>query len=126
MLGGLRRGSFGKGWRKRMLITGSKAVGPNGSNKGGANNPSGRWWLLREGSAAFILHENGTKELYWLKSDPHQLRNRRQAPEQSLIDPPYGDDESHEGCRGAGEKTTRTEVRGWLSLRARRPRMRYP
>ena len=67
-----------------MLITGSQDTGPQ-MNPGGAHNPSGRWWLLREGPAAFILHENGAKELYWLKSDPHQLRNRRQAAKQSLI-----------------------------------------
>jgi hypothetical protein len=34
---------------------------------------------------AFILHENGTKELYWLKSDPHQLHNKRRKAKQSLI-----------------------------------------
>jgi arylsulfatase A-like enzyme len=109
MLWGLRRGSFGKGWRKRMLITGSKAVGPNGSNKGAANNPSGRWWLLREGAAAFILHENGTKELYWLKSDPHQVRNRRQAAKQSLINRLT---ETTKAMRGAeGQERRRLEER---------------
>jgi arylsulfatase A-like enzyme len=80
---GLVSGNF-SGWRKRMLITGSQDTGPQ-MNPGGAHNPSGRWWLLREGSMAFILHENGTKELYWLKSDPHQLHNKRRKAKQSLI-----------------------------------------
>jgi N-acetylglucosamine-6-sulfatase len=108
MLANLGRDAFSN-WRKRMLITGSKAVGPNGSNKGGANNPSGRWWLLREGAAAFILHENGTKELYWLKSDPHQLRNRRQAAKQSLINRLT---ETTKAMRGAeGQERRRLEER---------------
>jgi N-acetylglucosamine-6-sulfatase len=83
MADGLVSGNF-SGWRKRMLITGSQDTGPQ-MNPGGAHNPSGRWWLLREGSMAFILHENGTKELYWLKSDPHQLHNKRRKAKQSLI-----------------------------------------
>jgi N-acetylglucosamine-6-sulfatase len=83
MAHGLVSGNF-SGWRKRMLITGSQDTGPQ-MNPGGAHNPSGRWWLLREGSMAFILHENGAKELYWLKSDPHQLHNERRKAKQSLI-----------------------------------------
>jgi hypothetical protein len=35
---------------------------------------------------AFILRENGAKELYWMKSDPHQERNKRHKAKQSLID----------------------------------------
>jgi N-acetylglucosamine-6-sulfatase len=83
MLANLGRDAF-FGWRKRMLISGSQDVGPE-MNPGGANNPSGRWWLLREGSVAFIQHENGAKELYWMKSDPHQVRSKRKAAKRSLI-----------------------------------------
>ena len=46
MLANLGRDAF-LGWCKRMLITGSRDMGPQ-MNPGGANNPSGRWWLLRE------------------------------------------------------------------------------
>jgi N-acetylglucosamine-6-sulfatase len=84
MMNNLLTGSF-TGWRKRMLITGSADVGPR-LNPGGSNDPSGRWWLLREGSMAFILRENGAKELYWMNSDPHQERNKRHKAKQSLID----------------------------------------
>jgi arylsulfatase A-like enzyme len=83
MLANLGRDAF-FGWRKRMLISGSQDVGPE-MNPGGANNPSGRWWLLREGSVAFIQHENEAKELYWMKSDPHQVRSKRKAAKRSLI-----------------------------------------
>ena len=83
MLANLSRDAFWN-WRKRMLITGSQDVGPE-MNPGGANNPSGRWWLLREGRSAFILHENGAKELYWMKSDPHQERSKARTAKQSLI-----------------------------------------
>jgi N-acetylglucosamine-6-sulfatase len=84
MLANLGRDAFWN-WRKRMLISSSADVGPQ-MNPGGANNPSGSWWLLREGNAALILHENGGKELYWLKSDPHTLRNKRHQTRQSLLD----------------------------------------
>ena len=69
MLANLGRDAFSN-WRKRMLVSGSADVGPE-LNPGGSNDPSGRWWLLREGKAAIILRENGAKELYWMKSDPH-------------------------------------------------------
>ena len=79
MLPNLGQRAF-SGWRKRMLITGSADVGPE-LNPGGSNDPSGRWWLLREGPKAFILRENGAKELYWIRSDPHQERSKaRTAP----------------------------------------------
>jgi N-acetylglucosamine-6-sulfatase len=83
MLAELGQRSF-SGWRKRMLICGSNDVGPE-LNPGGSNDPSGRWWLLREGSKAFILHENGAKQLYWMKSDPHQLRSKTRVAKRSLI-----------------------------------------
>ena len=47
MLPYLGANSF-SGWRNRMLITSSNDVGPQ-QNPGGSNEPSGRWWLLREG-----------------------------------------------------------------------------
>jgi N-acetylglucosamine-6-sulfatase len=74
MLPNLDRGHF-TGWRKRMLVSASNTVGPE-MNPGGYNDPSGKWWLLREGNTAFILRESGAKELYWMCHDPHQLRNR--------------------------------------------------
>ena len=83
MLANLDRNGFWN-WRKRMLVSGSDDVGPE-ENPGGANNPPGKWWLLREGPKAFIMHENGAKELYWMKSDPQQLRNMRRKAKQSLI-----------------------------------------
>ena len=73
------------GWRKRMLITGSDDVGPQ-LNPGGANNPSGRWWLLREGAKAFILYENEEKELYWMNADPYQERNKAQDANPALVE----------------------------------------
>jgi N-acetylglucosamine-6-sulfatase len=84
MWGKLSQDSF-SGWRERMLVSGSAAVGPQ-QNPGGADNPPGRWWMLREGNKHFILHENGLKELYWMDSDPHQLNNVRQSTDQSMID----------------------------------------
>ena len=47
MLANLGKDAF-SGWRKRMLISGSDTVGPE-QNPGGSNDPSGNWWLLREG-----------------------------------------------------------------------------
>ena len=49
-------------------------------NPGGSNEPSGRWWLLREGDLAFILRENGTKELYTMGTDPYQERSTTRTP----------------------------------------------
>jgi arylsulfatase A-like enzyme len=83
MLANLGRDVF-LGWRKQMLITGSQDVGPQ-MNPGGANNPSDRGWLLREGRLAFLLYENGAKELYWMKSDPHQQRSKARTARKSLI-----------------------------------------
>jgi N-acetylglucosamine-6-sulfatase len=73
------------GWRKRMLVTGSDDVGPQ-LNPGGSNDPSGRWWLLREGEKAFILRENGTKELYWMGTDPFQERSKARSADPALIE----------------------------------------
>ena len=67
-----------------MLVARSDDVGPE-ENPGGANNPSGRWWLLREDEKAFVLHENGTKELYWMGVDPYQERNRARTADPALI-----------------------------------------
>ncbi len=72
------------GWRNRMLITGSNDVGPQ-QNPGGSNEPSGRWWLLREGDLAFILRENGTKELYTMGTDPYQERSTHRTADPALI-----------------------------------------
>jgi N-acetylglucosamine-6-sulfatase len=83
MLANLNRRAF-SGWRKRMLVSGSDDVGPE-MNPGGSNDPSGKWWLLREGPKAFILRENGAKELYWMKSDPHQERSKARTAKRSLI-----------------------------------------
>jgi N-acetylglucosamine-6-sulfatase len=71
-------------WRKRMLITGSDDVGWQ-LNPGGSNDPSGRWWLLREGQKVFILRENGTKELYSMGSDPYQERSMTRTADPALI-----------------------------------------
>jgi hypothetical protein len=60
-------------------------VGPE-MNPGGSNDPSGRWWLLREGRTAFILRENGAKELYRMKSDPYQERSKTRAAKRALIE----------------------------------------
>jgi N-acetylglucosamine-6-sulfatase len=79
----LGAGSF-SGWRKRMLITGSNDVGPQ-QNPGGSNEPSGRWWLLREGQQVFILRENGTKELYSMGTDPYQERSKTRTADPALI-----------------------------------------
>ena len=84
MLANLRRRAF-SGWRKRMLISGSDAVGPE-LNPGGSNDPSGRWWLLREGRKAFILRENGAKELYSMDSDPYQERSKAHTANPALIE----------------------------------------
>jgi len=84
MLANLGRDGF-SGWRKRMLVSGSDDVGPE-LNPGGSNDPSGRWWLLREGTKAFILRENGAKELYWMKSDPHQERSKARTAKRALIE----------------------------------------
>jgi hypothetical protein len=72
-------------WRKRMLISGSDDVGPQ-LNPGGSNDPSGRWWLLREGNKAFILRENGAKELYWLGTDPYEERSKARTADPALIE----------------------------------------
>jgi arylsulfatase A-like enzyme len=72
-------------WRKRMLVSGSDDVGPQ-LNPGGSNDPSGRWWLLREGEKAFILRENGAKELYWMGSDPYQERSKARTADPALIE----------------------------------------
>jgi N-acetylglucosamine-6-sulfatase len=71
-------------WRKRMLITSSNDVGPQ-QNPGGSNEPSGRWWLLREGDLVFILRENGTKELYTMGTDPYQERSTHRTADPALI-----------------------------------------
>lgn len=55
-------------------------------NPGGANDPSGRWWLLREGSKAFILRENGAKELYRMGTDPYQRWNKARTADPALIE----------------------------------------
>jgi arylsulfatase A-like enzyme len=83
MLPYLGTASF-SGWRKRMLITGSNDVGGQ-LNPGGSNEPSGRWWLLREGDLAFILRENGTKELYTMGTDPYQERSTTRTADPALI-----------------------------------------
>ena len=75
--------------RKRLLVSGSDSVGPNapkGENPGGAWHPSGSWWLLREGRAAFILREKHQKELYYLKSDPYQQRSKHRKVPQATLD----------------------------------------
>jgi N-acetylglucosamine-6-sulfatase len=84
MLTNLGRRNF-SGWRKRMLVSGSNDVGPE-MNPGGSNDRSGRWWLLREGKIAFILRENGAKELYRMKSDPYQERSKARAAKRTLIE----------------------------------------
>jgi arylsulfatase A-like enzyme len=83
MLANLGRRSFFR-WRKRMLICGSDTVGPE-QNPGGSNDPSGNWWLLREGRNTFILRENGAKELYWMKADPYQQRSKARTANKALI-----------------------------------------
>jgi arylsulfatase A-like enzyme len=83
MLPYLGANSF-SGWRKRMLITGSNDVGGQ-LNPGGSNEPSGRWWLLREGDLAFILRENGTKELYTMGTDAYQERSTTRTADPALI-----------------------------------------
>lgn len=83
MLPYLNADSF-SGWRNRMLVSGSDDVGPQ-LNPGGSGDPSGRWWLLREGTKAFILRENGAKELYWMGIDPHQERSNARTADPALI-----------------------------------------
>ena len=83
MLTHLGADSF-SGWRKRMLVSGSNDVGPQ-LNPGGSNDPSGRWWLLREGEKAFILRENGDKELYRMGPDPYQERSKARTADSALI-----------------------------------------
>jgi N-acetylglucosamine-6-sulfatase len=83
MLSYLGADSFSN-WRTRMLITSSNDVGPQ-ENPGGSNEPSGRWWLLREGDLVFILRENGTKELYTMGSDPYQERSTHRTADPALI-----------------------------------------
>jgi len=83
MLSRLGADSF-SGWRERMLVSGSDDVGPQ-LNPGGSNDPSGRWWLLREGKKAFILRENGAKELYWMGTDPYQERSKARTADPALI-----------------------------------------
>jgi N-acetylglucosamine-6-sulfatase len=84
MLRHLDADSF-SGWRKRMLVSGSDDVGPQ-LNPGGSNDPSGRWWLLREGQKAFILRESGAKELYWMGTDPYQERSEARTADPALIE----------------------------------------
>jgi len=84
MLAHLGAESF-SGWRKRMLVSGSDDVGPQ-LNPGGSDDPSGRWWLLREGEKAFILRENGAKELYWMGTDPYQERSKARTADPALIE----------------------------------------
>ena len=84
MLTHLNADSF-SGWRKRMLVSGSDDVGPQ-LNPGGSNDPSGRWWLLREGEMAFILRENGAKELYLMETDPYQERSKVRTADPALIE----------------------------------------
>jgi arylsulfatase A-like enzyme len=72
-------------WRQRMLITGSAAYGPE-DNPGGAREPSGHWWLLREGMKAFILRGTGHRELYWMESDPYQMRSKAATADQDMMD----------------------------------------
>ncbi len=74
----------GSGWRKRMLASGSAAYGPE-SNPGGAKEPSGHWWLLREGPKAFILRESGHRELYWMESDPYQIDSKAATADQDMV-----------------------------------------
>ena len=83
MLPYLGANSF-SGWRNRMLITSSNDVGGQ-LNPGGSNEPSGRWWLLREGDLVFILRENGTKELYTMGTDPYQERSTHRTADSALI-----------------------------------------
>jgi len=73
------------GWRKRVLVSGSDDVGPQ-LNPGGSDDPSGRWWLLREGNKAFILRESGAKELYWMGTDPYQERSKARSADPALIE----------------------------------------
>jgi arylsulfatase A-like enzyme len=84
MLSHLGAASF-SGWRRRMLVSGSDDVGPQ-LNPGGSDDPSGRWWLLREGEKAFILRENGAKELYWMGSDPYQEQSKTRTADPALIE----------------------------------------
>jgi hypothetical protein len=84
MLANLGAGTF-TAWRKRMLVSGSDDVGPR-LNPGDSDDPSGRWWLLREGEAAFILRENGKMELYFLDSDPYQERSVARMAEAALLE----------------------------------------
>jgi N-acetylglucosamine-6-sulfatase len=84
MLANLGQGAF-TNWRRRMLVTGSADVGPE-LNPGGSNDPSGRWWLLREGPKAFILRENGAKELYRMGTDPYQRWNKARTADPALIE----------------------------------------
>jgi N-acetylglucosamine-6-sulfatase len=71
-------------WRQRMLASGSAASGPE-PNPGGAKEPSGNWWLLREGVRALILRENGHRELYWMESDPYQMRSKAESADQAMV-----------------------------------------
>jgi N-acetylglucosamine-6-sulfatase len=72
-------------WRKWKLVSGSDDVGPQ-LNPGGSDDPSGRWWLLREGDKAFILRESGAKELYWMGTDPYQERSKARSADLALIE----------------------------------------
>ena len=83
MLPYLGAGSFSS-WRNRMLITSSNDMGGQ-LNPGGSDEPSGRWWVLREGDLVFILRENGTKELYTMGSDPLQERSTTRTADPALI-----------------------------------------
>jgi hypothetical protein len=68
-----------------MLVSGSDDLGPQ-LNRGGSNDPSGRWWLLREREKAFIQRENGAKELYWMGYDPYQERSKARTADPALIE----------------------------------------
>ena len=43
------------------------------------------WWLLREGNIAFVLQGNGSKELYFMPSDPFQQRSKARTADPALI-----------------------------------------
>ncbi len=40
--------------------------------------------MLREGQKAFILRENGAKELYWMGTDPYQERSKARSADPAL------------------------------------------
>jgi arylsulfatase A-like enzyme len=96
----------GESGRKRLLVTGSDDVGPE-QNPDGANNPTGRWWLLAEDTKRFILRENGARELYRMGADPFQNRSHHEKADPALI---RRLTETVEAMRAArGEKRRRLE-----------------